>query len=188
MPAVAGDLRTPAATTAGEQAGPADDRQLRDAFAQLPAGVSVVTSLGPHGPVGMTVSTVCSLSLDPPLLLLCAANECRTLAQLRGYGRFAVNSLPARHTSIARAFADPEPAPGHRFRVAAHHVVDAVPVLNDAVAVFTCALQDTYPGGDHTIVVGRILTATATNGAQPLLWHARGFRRLAPLQPEPTSR
>ncbi|HEX6076171.1 MAG TPA: flavin reductase family protein [Micromonosporaceae bacterium] len=189
MPAVAGDLRASApAMAVRAQPRSADDRQLRDAFAQLPAGVSVVTSLGPHGPVGMTASTVCSLSLDPPLLLLCAANECRTLAQLRVHGRFAVNALPAHRASIAQVFADPEPVPGHRFRVAAHHVVDAVPVLTDAVAVFTCALRDTYPGGDHTIVVGRILTATTTSGAQPLLWHARSYRRLAPLHPESTSR
>ena len=174
MPAVAGELKlAPTRRVAAS-----DAHALRDAFAQLPAGVSVVTSLGPAGPVGMTASTVSSLSLDPPLLLLCAANGCRTLAQLRSHGRFAVNALPAHHAGIARAFAAPEPVPGHRFRLARHHLVDAVPVLTDATVVFTCALQQTYPGGDHTIVVGRILSIAHTGGA-PLLWHARGFSRLA---------
>jgi flavin reductase (DIM6/NTAB) family NADH-FMN oxidoreductase RutF len=134
----------------------------------------------------MTASTVSSLSLDPPLLLFCAANGCRTLAQLRAHGRFAVNALPARHTGIAQAFAEPEPTPGYRFRLAEHHVVDAVPVLTDALLVFTCALQHTYPGGDHTIVVGQILSV-ANSGGQPLLWHARGYCRLTQLGTDPVN-
>jgi flavin reductase (DIM6/NTAB) family NADH-FMN oxidoreductase RutF len=179
MSPAAGPVSVTASTVTPAWPYPVDGaQQLRDAFAQLPAGVSVVTSLGPDGPVGMTASTVCSLSLDPPLLLLCAANDCRTLAHLRVHGRFAVNALPVGHAGIAQAFAEPEPAPGHRFRITAHRLVDAVPVLTAAALVFTCALQHTYPGGDHTIVVGRILSV-ANPGGQPLLWHARGYRRLA---------
>ena len=183
MPAVAGELSVADPATQARAVTDSNAQALRDAFAQLPAGVSVVTSLGADGPVGMTASTVSSLSLDPPLLLFCAANGCRTLAQLRSYGRFAVNALPTRHTGIARAFAEPEPTPGHRFRLAAHHVVDAVPVLTDALLVFTCALQSTYPGGDHTIVIGQILTVT-NSGGQPLLWHSRSYRQLTPLRPD----
>ncbi len=150
---------------------------LRKAFAQLPAVVTVVTTLGPDGPAGMTASAICSLSLDPPLLLVCAANTSRTLTRLREHGRFAVNAIPARHAAIAHAFATPEPHPGHRFSLARHHIVNAVPVLADALATFTCAVEQTQPGGDHTIVIGRIL-AVDTNGGQPLLWHARGYRQL----------
>ncbi|MFI6762867.1 flavin reductase family protein [Micromonospora sp. NPDC050417] len=175
------------ATTGCDQAPPAvavDTQALREAFAHLPAAVSVVTTLAPTGPAGMTASAVCSLSLDPPLLLVCAANGARTLARLREHGRFAVNALAAGHTTLAHAFANPEPQPGYRFTLAPYRIVDAVPILADALTVFTCGVEQTHPGGDHTIVVGRILTVSHHVG-QPLLWHARDYRRLAPAGSDP---
>ncbi|GAB3861810.1 flavin reductase family protein [Micromonospora andamanensis] len=173
--------RDAAATGRDEAAAPAavTIQALREAFAHLPAAVTVVTTLTPDGPAGMTASAVSSLSLDPPLLLICAANTSGTLARLRAHGRFAVNTLPAGHRTLAHTFANPEPHPGHRFTCVPYRIVDAVPVLSDALTVFTCAVEQTHPGGDHTIVVGRI-TAVSHHPGQPLLWHARSYRRLAP--------
>jgi flavin reductase (DIM6/NTAB) family NADH-FMN oxidoreductase RutF len=155
------------------------DDPLLDAFAQLAATVAVVTTRTAAGPVGMTVSTVCSLSMHPPLLLLCADNNSRTLAAIRDSRRFAVNALRGHHGPTATMFARPEPVPGYRFASTAHRHVDGLPVLSEALAAFTCALHQTYPGGDHTIVVGRVLSISRSAGP-PLVWHARGYHHLTP--------
>ncbi len=155
---------------------PNDGLALREAFSRVPAAVTVVTSFGPDGPCGMTASAVCPLSVDPPLLLVCVANGSGTLRHLRGHGRFAVNTLRVEDSGLAKRFAGP---PGPRFAGVAHRVVDAAPILAAALGYFTCSVAQTHPGGDHTIIVGRIRSVALGSG-WPLLWHARDYRRLAP--------
>lgn len=163
------------------------EAELRDAFAALAATVAVVTTNGPTGPVGMTASTVCSLSLRPALLLVCADNGCRTLPAIRSSQRFAVNALTDHHTATADIFARPEPAPGHRFGNVAHHDVDGLPVLTGALATFVCSLEQTHPGGDHTILVGRIHSVKVHSG-KPLVWQARSFHYLVSGHTDPSAR
>ncbi|GAA1266406.1 hypothetical protein GCM10009609_31960 [Pseudonocardia aurantiaca] len=123
----------------------------------------------------MTASAVCSLSLDPLLLLVCIDNRSGTLATLLDCGRFAVNILRDRHGEVAEAFT----GPGPRFAGLAHSYADGLPVLDDALAWLSCRVHAAHPEGDHTIVVGAV-TATGRSHGEPLVWHAGSYRSLAP--------
>ncbi|MFF7177546.1 flavin reductase [Streptomyces sp. NPDC008121] len=143
---------------------------------ELAAGVTVLTTASPRGPVGMTTSAVTSLSLDPLLVLACLANQSGTLALIRAHGAFAVNILGATMDHTSQVFA--EKPLMERFAGVAHHYQDTVPVLDEAVASLTCAVHATHPGGDHTILIGSVTTAGHGSG-EPLLRHRGTYRRLA---------
>ncbi|WP_214324431.1 flavin reductase family protein [Nonomuraea sediminis] len=150
-------------------------RAFRDLFGRLPTGVCVITTAGPAGTSGMTASSVCSVSLNPLLLLVCIANDSGTLRAIRGNQHFAVNLLHAGQAEVSRAFAT-----RHRGRLAAvdHELVDRSPVLRQAMGWLTCRLYDAIPCGDHTIVVGEVLSLDDRQ-ADPLVWHRGGYHRMA---------
>jgi 3-hydroxy-9,10-secoandrosta-1,3,5(10)-triene-9,17-dione monooxygenase reductase component len=154
------------------------DRTCREVFAHLPAAVSVITTDGAHGPAGMTASAVCSLSVDPPLILVCIANRSRTLEYILSHGTFAVNVLREDQADVARAFADPGTGQHNRFAAAPSRRESGALLLEESAAWLACDVQDTYPGGDHTIVTGRIRSLGASR-IRPLLWHGRRFRALS---------
>jgi flavin reductase (DIM6/NTAB) family NADH-FMN oxidoreductase RutF len=140
--------------SAGAVLGPVVAVDLRRVFLDLPQPVAVVTGLGPCGePVGMTVSSLASASLAPPLVLFCPAVTSRTWAAARERGSFAVNILGHRHGRLARRFA----GPGDRFvGLRTLPTDDGIPVLADALTVLVCDVHDEYPAGDHTVVLGRV--------------------------------
>ena len=88
-----------------------EPRRFRDVIGNFATGVTVVTTSGPAGPVGMTMNAVCSLSLDPLLLLVCFDNGARTLRVVREQRRFGVNVLAAGQEDLARLFASKAPEP-----------------------------------------------------------------------------
>ncbi|WP_128377275.1 flavin reductase family protein [Streptomyces cavernae] len=174
LAALSGPADTPTAVCPRPSA-----QEFRDVLAHLPAGVSVITTDGPLGPAGMTASAVCSLSMDPPLVLVCLANRSRTLARLLDHGTFAVNVLRQDQEHIARKFADPDTGGHNRFAAAAHrHEADGALILDDALAWLSCRVEETHPGGDHMIVTGRIRALGHTH-SRPLIWYARRFNSLA---------
>ncbi|MEU0052734.1 flavin reductase family protein [Streptomyces sp. NPDC006184] len=144
-------------------------RAFRDLLGSMPTGVCVVTTDGPSGRAGMTVSSVCSLSLEPLLLLTCLGNGSRTLRAVRGNGRFAVNLLRDGQTGAAGRFATDRPAE-EKFAAAGHDLVDGSPVLRQVLGWLTCQVYSAVPAGDHTIVVGEVLGLSRSPGA-PLIWH-----------------
>src|SRR4051795_13160353 len=133
-----------------------DARVFRDTIGQFATGVCVVTALGPHGPAGLTTNAVTSLSLDPPLLLVCFDNASRTLPVVREAGRFAVNVLRVGQEELAATFASKDLLPAEKFEAVTHTVDHGVPVLDDALAWLVCDLQALHPGGDHTIGIGAV--------------------------------
>ncbi|MBW8795398.1 MAG: flavin reductase [Streptomyces sp.] len=157
---------------------PTTGGKCREVFAHLPAAVSVITTDGAHGPAGMTASAVCSLSVDPPLILVCIANRSRTLHYIVSHGTFAVNVLREDQTEVAKAFADPGTGQHNRFAAATCHREAGALLLENCAAYLVCDVQDTYPGGDHTIVTGRIHSLSASR-VRPLIWHGRRFRALS---------
>jgi flavin reductase (DIM6/NTAB) family NADH-FMN oxidoreductase RutF len=127
---------------------------LRQVFLELPQPVAVVTGLSPSGePVGMTVSSLTSASLAPPLVLFCPAVTSRAWAAARERGSFAVNILGHQHGELAVRFA----GPGDRFAgLPTLPTDDGIPVLADALTVLVCDVRDEHPAGDHTVVLGRV--------------------------------
>jgi flavin reductase (DIM6/NTAB) family NADH-FMN oxidoreductase RutF len=149
--------------------------ELREAMGQFATGVTVITSVGPDGePVGTTANAVTSLSLEPPLVLVCFDLKSTTLAAIRGHGAFAVNVLGHRQSQLSANFAKRGLAAvwdGVRH----HSGPTGSPRLADVIAVIECTVEHAHPGGDHEIIVGRVRhVETSGEGATPLVfWRGR---------------
>jgi 3-hydroxy-9,10-secoandrosta-1,3,5(10)-triene-9,17-dione monooxygenase reductase component len=158
----------------GEQPTPAE---WRAAMGYFPSGVTIVTTWDGEAPVGSTVSSFCSLSLDPPLLLVCLGRANPILAPLKQCGVFGVNILREDGHQLARWFGAPAQAdrldPSH-YRPGAR----AAPQLEAAPVFIECTLEAAHDGGDHVIVVGRGARIEHTSSAPPLLYHKGGFLTL----------
>ncbi|MDX6640278.1 MAG: 3-hydroxy-9,10-secoandrosta,3,5(10)-triene-9,17-dione monooxygenase reductase component [Solirubrobacteraceae bacterium] len=154
-----------------------DPRAFRDTVGRFPTGVAVVTATGPEGPAGLTTNAFSSLSLDPPLVLVCFDHGSRTLAVVRESRRFAVNVLRAGDDDLARLFAGKAPHPD-KFAAVTHTVEHGVPVLDSALAWLVCDLQALHPGGDHEIGVGAVTAMGDDPAGQPLVFYGGTFGRL----------
>lgn len=145
-------------------------------YRMLAAGVTVVTSRAGRDLVGLTASSVTSVSLLPPMLLVCVAAESGTLGAIRRQRAFAVHWLREDQVATAEAFS----RPGHdrrRFGDRAYRDVLGVPVLADVLAWSVCFLAGESRYGDHCVVVGQVVIAHTGSG-QPLIWHNRRYARL----------
>ena len=157
---------------------PVEPDRFRAVMGHFATGVAVVTATGPEGPVGMTANAVCSLSLDPLLLLVCFDNGARTLRVVRETERFGVNVLGAGQEELARRFASKLPE-AEKFEGVPHSVHDGIPVLEDALAWVGCTLDRLIPGGDHTIGIGAVRAAETGGAGEPLRVVPRRFGGLA---------
>ena len=154
-----------------------DPRTLRDALGCFATGVTVVTCLNGEGlPVGLTANSFTSLSLDPPLLLVCVAKMAASAGPLAEAEHFAVNVLqtgqqPASITFSTRV----EDRFGCTDWNRGEH---EAPVLMESLSVFECKRHAVHEGGDHFILVGEVVKATFEPGLDPLLYFRGSYRRL----------
>jgi flavin reductase (DIM6/NTAB) family NADH-FMN oxidoreductase RutF len=148
---------------------------FRHVIGHFATGVTVITTIGPDGdPVGTTASAVTSLSLDPPLILVCLDRASATLAALIAHGAFAVNVLGARQQPLSANFARRGLAaawPGVRHR----RGPTGSPRLDGVLASLECTVEHRIAGGDHEIIVGRVQDVeTGPADRAPLLfWRGR---------------
>ena len=155
---------------------PFDPRALRDAFGCFATGVTIVTGRAADGSrVGLTANSFTSVSLDPPLLLFCPANNASALPVLRETGRFAVNVLSADSRHVSDRFAKKGI---DRFAETDWEEWDGLPVLADAKAAFACSLHADHDGGDHRIIVGRIERIGFAPERESLLYLNGRYRRV----------
>jgi 3-hydroxy-9,10-secoandrosta-1,3,5(10)-triene-9,17-dione monooxygenase reductase component len=154
-----------------------DQRAFRDTAGAFPTGVTVVTARGADGPAGLTTNAFASLSLDPPLVLVCFDNASRTLPVVRESGRFAVNVLRRGQEDLAAVFASKR-VQADKFADVTHTEDHGVPVLDDALAWMVCDLRELLPGGDHTVGIGAV-TALGRADGEPLLFWRGEYRELA---------
>ncbi len=147
-----------------------EQRRYRETIGRFATGVAIVTAQSPEGPVGMTANALCSLSLEPLLLLVCIDNSARTLAPIQSSGRFAVNVLRAEQRELADAFASKERKQDH-FAGVAWRLHQDVPVLDESLAWLVCDLRELHPGGDHTIGIGAVTDMGQDRSGQPLVWY-----------------
>lgn len=158
-----------------------EQRRLRGMMGRFATGVTVVAAR--HGPLlaGMTANAVASISIDPPLMMASIARKAETHGAIIGSHAFALSVLAADQRALAECFAQPTSAEKlTRFCDAAWHEAETgSPILEDALAYFDCRLTTRHDGGDHTIFIGEIVAAGYREDAEPLLWYASGYRRLA---------
>ena len=144
-------------------------RDFRDTLGQFATGVAVITARDPdQQPLGITVNSFSSVSLDPPLILWSLERTSFVLEGFLACRHFAVSVLSASQKGIALKFAQPE---GDKFRgVETQDGLHDLPLLAGAVAHFECVKEQTFPGGDHVILLGRVQHFSKADG-DPLIFH-----------------
>jgi flavin reductase (DIM6/NTAB) family NADH-FMN oxidoreductase RutF len=155
---------------------PPDPADFRAAMAMLPTGVTVVTAAGPRGPAGATANAVCSLSIEPMLMLACLDRGSRTLLAVQAANRFGISVLHGGQEPLARAFATKAPV-ADKWEGVAWSDRGGIPAIDDALCFVACDLRDVIAGGDHVIVTGEV-TALETNEDDPLVFHGGEYRPL----------
>ena len=150
--------------------------EIRQAFGCYPTGVAVVTTVTPDGSrVGMTISSFNAVSLDPPLVLWNLANESCNYAAFSGAEHFAVHVLADHQGDLSARFAARS---GDRFDgLECALGVAGDPILPEFAACFQCTTEHRYAGGDHMIIVGRILDFEDRK-LEPLIFHRSSYRRV----------
>jgi len=157
-----------------------DSRELRRIFGSFATGVTVVTSGGDE-PHGMTANSFTSVSLDPPMVLVCVLQDAAMHETIREHGAFAISILSDRQEGAARYFANRHRPRGRAEFANVDHVPGpetGCPILPGALSWFECSLAAVYAGGDHSIFLGQILTMGQGLGEDALLFCAGTFRNL----------
>lgn len=150
---------------------PADFRKAMGSFA---AGVTVVTACHEGRLVGTTVSAFSSVSMDPPLVMVCLKRDSRTLATLSLARTFCVNILAREQGDLAYRFA--KSGADDRFALTAVEAgVCGAPLLDGCVASVECELHAAHDGGDHEILLGRVLRVVTDEAKTPLVYVRGGF-------------
>lgn len=170
--------------TRGDRTSPAsaDRTAFVVAMASAVSGVGILTTDGPAGRAGITVSSVTSASADPPLLLVCVHRASPAHDAVRENGVFGVSLLSANQREVADRFAG-RPAAGDAYDFSSETWstgATAVPRLPDAVASFDCRLEQIHVAGSHSVFIGRVV-ATANTGGSPLLYTNRSYGLPQPL-------
>ena len=154
-----------------------DPRTLRDALGCFATGVTVVTCVADDGrPVGLTANSFTSVSLDPPLLLVCIAKAAASAKALIAAPHFAVNVLQTAQQPASIRFSTRDE---DRFGTTPWSEGElGVPILKDSLGVFECETHAVHDGGDHHILVGHVIKASFDPSMDPLLFFRGRYRRL----------
>lgn len=154
-----------------------DGRELRNALGRFATGVCVVTTVDKRGnALGLTANSFSSVSLDPPLVLWNLQNGSDAYDAYARPRRFAINVLSAQQLALSNQYArkgDHLLDPAH-FRHGRH----GAPILRDALVSFECELHAAHEGGDHLIIVGKVLDVSGRPGGDPLLFFSGAYREL----------
>jgi 3-hydroxy-9,10-secoandrosta-1,3,5(10)-triene-9,17-dione monooxygenase reductase component len=153
-----------------------DARLLRSVCGHFTTGVTVVTSGTTSFVVGVTVNSFTSVSLDPPLILVCIQNESSELPALRRTGAFTVNILAADQEEVCRTFASRHTRRARTVDV--HAGITGVPILSKALAYLECRLQREVDGGDHAILIGGVVALDVLRDDRPLAFFRSAFHHL----------
>ena len=156
-----------------------DAARFRQVLGHFCTGVTVITGMQEGEPLGLTVQSFTSVSLDPPLVALCPARASASWPLIGASGGFCANVLAEEQEALARVFATrgadkfagvgwkPSPATGS-------------PLLDDVLAWVDCRVESEHDGGDHVIVVGRVVDLGVSDGGGPLLFYRGGYGRFTP--------
>jgi flavin reductase (DIM6/NTAB) family NADH-FMN oxidoreductase RutF len=155
---------------------PVDAPNFRQLLGRFATGVAVLTTRGVDGePTGTTVNTLTSVSLSPPLVLICLDRQHDSHAALSGAECFALNILANDQEELSRRFA----AEDRHFQGVGYRLSDSsVPLLDGALAYIECELEKQVEAGDHTVFFGRVVGGEVAE-RRPLLYYRGGYAALA---------
>jgi flavin reductase (DIM6/NTAB) family NADH-FMN oxidoreductase RutF len=155
----------------------AEDLQegLRQAMRIYPQGVTVVTTNSDDGPTGMTVSSFTSVSLDPPLVLISIAKGSALYSIFRDARAYAINFLADDQKSVSDRFAGRTSARNRFDGIGFGRGVTGSPVIDGVRAVIECRPWQIFDGGDHSILVGEVVSAKVLNSKRPLVYYSQQY-------------
>lgn len=159
----------------------ASQTDYKRALSHLAGGVVIVTTHGSDGePRGMTATAVCSVSVEPPLVMACINQSALTHVAVDDSGVFALNILPATERDLAQRFAS---SSAEKFAgVVVESGTTGSPLLGAALAHCDCEVENSIPAGDHTIFIGRVVAARSrAEGDQPLLYFRGAYGSVGPI-------
>jgi len=154
-----------------------DAKEFKRACGRFATGVTVATVCDSAGtPHGLTVSSFTSVSLEPPLILVCIGHEASVIQHFRSAAHFGISILGEEQRTLSDHFA----RKGHdRFDgVDWHPGAAGVPVIDGIVASLECSVHERFPAGDHDIFVGKVIHTYVHEDARPLLYFASRYRHL----------
>jgi flavin reductase (DIM6/NTAB) family NADH-FMN oxidoreductase RutF len=160
-----------------------DPTAFREACGRFVTGVCVVTSFGSDGPSGLTANAVSSLSLEPPLMIVCFDRSARTLSAVEHSRRFAVHFLARSQEQTAARFASKQ-TEQQKFDGVRWSERSRVPVLEDCLAGLACEVKELVPGGDHLIGIGEVVDLW-TSEDEPLVFFRGDYWALSAREPAP---
>ena len=154
-----------------------DRTEFRNAMARLGAAVNIVTTDGPAGRAGFTASAVCSVTDDPPTLLVCMNRGSSAAAAVQGNGVLCVNTLRAGHEEISNAFAGFTGLEGlDRFNHGSWGVLETgAPALADAAVSFDCRVTEVLEKGTHSVLFAEVAAVRVSAAAGGLIYFSRGY-------------
>ena len=159
---------------------PVDDAQFKLAMSHFASGVTVVTTEHEGTPYGMTVASFASLSLNPPLVLVCIEKTVKTHDALSGAGQFGVSILAESQADLSNRFASKKIDDKFAGVSIARGEALGMPLLDGAICAIECRVHGELPGGDHTIFVGEVMSVRSAEGEPaPLAYFRSGYRKLA---------
>ena len=154
-----------------------DAATFRTVLGHYATGIAIVTGIDGDEPVGMACNSFSSVSLEPPLVLFCAAKSSSTWPRLRSSGRWAANLLDERGEATCRLFAQPG---ADRFgSIAWSRGRTGSPLLTEALAFVDCETVAEHDAGDHVIVVGQVVEMGYRAEGAPLLFYRGGYGHFA---------
>lgn len=154
-----------------------NSKHMRQAYSRLAAGTSVVTLMDESGvKMGLTVSAVTSVSLEPPLMLVCINSLSRVIAPMERGTPFVINLLAQEQASLGMQFAmrDGDKFAGVETRLTAGGAL----ALTGTLAAFECVPHELIPAGDHVVVIGRVVNVDIGSDGQPLVFYRSTFLTL----------
>ena len=155
-------------------------KEFRSTVGAFATGVTVVTTRGEEHAYGMTANAFSSVSLDPPLILVCVISGSEGAEHISSNGVFAVNILSAEQEPLSRYFSSRDRPKGRdAFGEVSHRLgASGSPILTAAAAALDCRLHSTYEAGDHQIFIGEVLELELVEGHHPLVFHGGKYRLL----------
>ena len=148
---------------------------LKEVMRIYPQGVTVVTTETPDGPKGITVSSFTSVSLSPPLVMISVSKASILHETFAKAARFAINFLADDQKSVSDRFAG-RTGPQDKFESLGHRAApNGSPIIDGARAFIECDCWRVYEGGDHSIIVGKVVSAGTLNGKKPLVYYSQQY-------------
>lgn len=168
-------LEDPLAPAPDEPVRTIDAARFRQVLGHFATGVTIITASEGGEPYGLAVNSFTSVSLDPPLVLFCAAHSSSTWPHIRDAGHFCVNILQEDQEDLVRLFATKG---ADRFKAVGWETAETgAPVLRDVLAWIDCEIDAIHEAGDHDLVVGRVHAVHMEHEGKPLVFFRGGYGR-----------